>query len=212
MQFEGDLSMELSFFLSTFTALVDRIVNLEKTKIQDKKILFNEIVHPLFEELEPVVSNYIEIFRKARKIVTGKYNEKYSEGSEVIADERNVMLEARTKVRAMAHKISELIDDEEVVRFACAIGEFFYGTAELTGHTVATVLIIRLESGVTSGTKLSSESEKEIETITLTFIDETIKSFEKSWDKIVQIYESLKIHSVSPKKLVRKSQTKKPKL
>jgi hypothetical protein len=31
----------ISFFLSTFTALADRIINLEKTKLQDKQFLFN---------------------------------------------------------------------------------------------------------------------------------------------------------------------------
>ena len=59
----------ITSLLDAFIKLADRIINLEKTKLQGKKDLFNEIVKPVFEDLEPVALNYMIFFRNARQTV-----------------------------------------------------------------------------------------------------------------------------------------------
>lgn len=199
--------MEPSFLLGTFTALVDRIVNLEKTKLQDKKTLFNEIVKPLFEELEPVASNYKDIFWKAKQVAKTNSQKKLQKAMLQIVEEREVMALARIKVREMAIQIAENIKDEEVAVFANAVNGYFYNTAKSYGSTRTIFLLRRFEKQRESG-EVSEINAPEKEVL-VEYIDEVLKDLEKSWKTIVQSYERLKIYSVSPTKFIKKNTTKK---
>lgn len=55
--------------LETLAKLLEKIVDLKKSKLKDKETLFNEITKPLYNELEPVAAQYMETFRKTKKLV-----------------------------------------------------------------------------------------------------------------------------------------------
>jgi len=195
----------ISFLLGTFTDLVDRIINLEKSKIQDKQSLFDEIVHPLFEELEPVASNYIEIFRQAKRRISESSYEDLREIGLQIEDDRNTMLLGRIKVREMADQISENIKDENVVVFANSINKFFYRAADypkrMSSHSRDLVSVFK-----------SASIKKYGKSFLINYIDIITGEMEDSWASIVRNYEAIKIISKSPKKFIRtnRKETKSP--
>jgi hypothetical protein len=201
----------ISFFLSTFMALADRIIDLDKEKIKDKKDLFNEIIKPLFEELEPVALNYMEFFQRSRQIIIDTPQKDLADVVEVIQKERNAMIFARIRVREMASQIEKHINNEQIVMFAMSVNDFFY--SDPLGHPA---LIEYRSSAASTGrgllemikyTILQSDEKKVI----IDYIDKALEIFEKAWASIVQSYGALKIYSISPPKFVRKSQTKKTK-
>ncbi len=193
--------------LEAFVKLLEGIGNLEKTKLQNKQTMFNEIVKPLFEELEPVASNYKEIFRKARQIAIIGSQRKLHEALALILEEREVMSLARIKVREMALQVSESINDEDVVIFANTVNKYFYSAAATYGTTRTMMILRRIEYEKQMG-KIGKIEKREKEII-MENIDEVLGELEQSWKAIVQSYGKLKIHSVSPPKFVNKIQNKK---
>ena len=202
----------VSIFLSSFIELVDRIINLEKTKLQDKKTLFNEIIKPLFEELEPVATNYIEIFRKARKASTVSCLQELEEAIKFLSEERRNMYLARTKVEHMANQIEKSIKDEEVNHFAKAVGFFFFDSMgyinPISSRTRTTLMFLRQIVG--RAKKIGEITERQ-KGLIAKYIDSNLASLEQSWNVIVESYVKLKIYSVSPPNYVKKSQIEKTK-
>ena len=203
MQFEGDL-MEPSFLLGTFTALVDRILNLEKTKLQDKKDLFNEIVKPLFEELEPVASNYREIFLKAKQIMNDPSHGNLYEAMTLVAEKREDMILARIKVIEMANQITDNITDKEVLEFAYAVDHYFFGVRNDFRKTRTRMLLYDIAHRNKKAKKYLEEETSNPSQYLLADIEFHLSGLDKKWSEIIQAYERLKIHSVSPKKYIRK--------
>jgi len=214
----------VSLLLDTFVTLADRILNLQKTRFQDKKNFFDEIIQPLFEELEPVVSNYIDIFRKAKKATYLSSLQQLRDAIEHLEEGREVMLMTRIKVLQMAYQIMYFSNDEEVRYFVHRINSFFYESAALSRHSRTLnfledlKLIERswenqnerelkwIQAGTNKARKLRQEEEQEI----AMFIDYTLVQLESSWSDIARSYGRLKILSISSPNFFRKLFKKKP--
>lgn len=188
--------MEPSFLLGTFTALVDRIVNLEKTKLQDNKVLFNDIAKPLFEEFEPVATRYIEIFRRTKKSLDQGSPAKLRKMINQISEDREEMIMALIKVREMAHRIEDNVNDNKMVVFAVAVKKFFYSATETQhGGTLLKSFLLYLKN--TDPNKWDKEQ-------TTKYIDRNLAELEYHWENVIKTYENLKIYSTSPKKYIHK--------
>jgi hypothetical protein len=198
----------ITSLLDAFIKLADRLINLEKAKLQNRQTLFKEFVKPLFEELEPVASNYMDFFRKARRTINRSTLNNLRNVVDKIKNEREAMSMARTKVREMAKEIEESINDQEVVEFAKAVKDFFYSTPVLqkkffqNKKSKSRALVRALEN--VAARKTGKEN-------LIVYIDNTLENLEASWVSIVRSYEKLKIHSIVPPKFVRKRKTKKTK-
>ena len=218
----------ISFFLDTFIQLADRIINLEKAKFQDQRVVFEEIVKPLFVELEPIAQNYMIFFRKARQLILDKNEPSHGRGVEIFGGrlltlneqnelqemaqymkkERDAMIVARVKVSEMANQIKEHIDNAEIVEFAVSVNNFFfnspgsYSNIRLPQDSKATEFLERLNQSI-----LSNYAEMDL----IEYLDEILLEMEKSWGVIVRSYEKLKIHLIGSPKFVRKHQIKKTK-
>ncbi len=110
------------------------------------------------------------------------------------------MLVARIKVREMAKQIEEDIKDDEFIKFANAVSDFFYRATEV-------------DKFASVGEELSkiidwAAKNNEEKDVIIDFIDTVLKNLEKSWGLIVRSYGKLKIYSVSAPKFVRKHQNK----
>lgn len=183
----------IPFLLDSFIKLADRIINLEKSKLQDRQILFNEIVKPLYDELGPVASNYMEIFRNAKITVNNCSQSGLRDVIILIREERQVMWMARTKVRKMAFQIREIIEDDEIGKFAGAVNDFFSSaTGEKATLTSSFIEFLEHPDG-THGNKAEISD----------YINSTLADLEESWGSIVQTYGKLMILSVSPKRYIR---------
>ena len=118
----------ISFILDTFIGVMERIINLEKTKIQNKQQVFKEIIEPLFIELQPVVDNYVTLFKKAKQSVSENKQSNIWEAVQEIRESRDAMILSRVKVREMANRIQEAYNDKKVTDFAKKDDRFFYRT------------------------------------------------------------------------------------
>ena len=201
VQFEGDLMEPITSVLDAFIKLADRIINLEKTKLQDKKDLFNEIVKPLFEELEPVAKNYISFFREANDVVDNLSKRNFATKSRSLGEKRDAMKLTRIKISKMAKEIENRIEDEEIIQFTKAIDDFFYRIPALPlypkgfiSHTEYMMVLI------------DYLGEAKLNKLDVTqHINQTLAGLEETWGRIVQSYQNLKINIFSSPRLVRKS-------
>jgi len=211
----------ISFLLDTFIQLAERIINLEKAKLQDQRTMFEEIIAPVFEELEPIAQNYMLFFRKARQLIIDKNKQsseweieiagnklipvdiknELQEMAQYMKKERDGMIMVRVKVTEMARQIKEYSTSAEIAEFANAVDAFFFNSPDnlpevrLPQDSKATEFLERLNQSI-----LSDNDEQDL----IEYIDDVLLELERSWGKIVQAYEKIKIHSVSPPKLIRK--------
>jgi hypothetical protein len=216
----------ISFLLDTFIQLADRVINLEKTKFQDQRVVFEEIIKPLFTELEPIAQNYMFYFRKARQLIVDKNKPSHGRGAKILGDrlltlneknelqemaqyvkkERDAMIVARVKVSEMANQIKEHINNAEIVEFAISVNNFFFRSPsnfpelQLPQDSNATEFLERLNQSI-----LSNYDEQDL----IEYIDEILLEMEHTWGIIVQSYEKLKIYLIISPKLVHKAKKKK---
>ncbi len=207
--------------IEAFIKLAERLITLEKTKLQDRKDLFNEIVKPTFEVLEPVASNYIEFFRRSQRIVKEAKVVNFETAVNQISEARDQMVIARIKVREMAAQIKNNIEDENFAEFADAVYEFFYYRQDDLGQYSSILRrFTRQDQTSPIGSKAAEivdiaksinfsdrERKQEFNELLEAIIDE----LEKNWSIIVKSYEKIKIYALSSPKFIRKSQTNKPK-
>lgn len=190
--------MDLSFFLGTFIELVDRINKIDKAKIQDQQALFDEIVDPVFQELKPVVTDYMEIFREAKAFIKSTPIADWGQIAHRIEKRRNAMLTARISVRNMADRIAKEVKDEEVISFCIAVKDFFYNASEkqlpVEYVSQAAGLVQRIKGAIKDGFGKKS---------LLKDIDRTLALLERNWGEIVQKHQGIKLHSKVSQKMVR---------
>ena len=221
--------MELiTILLNAFIQLADRINNLEKAKLQDQKVVFVEIVEPLFTELEPIAKSYILFFRKARQLIVEKKQltenlesdifggrsltregeNELQEMAQYLKQERDAMSMARIKVSETANQIKEDIKNTDVVAFADSVTTFFFNSpsnrpkVQLPQDSKATEFLERLNESL----RKNYDEQDLIE-----YIDEVLLGMENSWGGIVRAYEKIKNYSISSPKLVNKPKNKKTK-
>ena len=211
----------ISLFLNAFIQLADRINNLEKTKLQDQKVVFEEIVEPLFTELEPIAKSYTLFFRKARQLIIDKnkpsqanrieipggnnfifnIQDELHEMARYLKEERDTMANARIKVSEMAGQIKEHINNPEIVEFSTSVEKFFFNSPgnfpefKLPRDSKATEFLERLDQSI-----LSDYDDQDL----IKYIDRVLHKLENSWGEIVRSYQKLKIILTSPPTLIRK--------
>ena len=182
------------FLLSALKDLVERLRNLKRDQLEDKQILFNEVVKPLFDDLQPVAINYMEIFRMARKIIVEGPDQYSLFSATMIRKQREEKLMERTKVSEMARQIIIHIKDPDVVDFAKAITYFFFADPEDEKQSRRTYEFVR---------KLNDPEFRRHGQV-VQYIDDTLSILIEEWAKIVASYEKLKIHALAPEKYVNK--------
>lgn len=197
----------ITLALEAFINLAERIIRLEKTKLESRQKLFDQLVKPLFVELEPVASNYIGYFRKARQSIKKSKEGDFREVAELIKEERDAMSMARIKVREMAKQIKENIDDPDIVDFAVSVDRFFYSAPrfpqvqDVPGSNSSSAMrfldYLRFAS-------LNNIGTQEV----VNHLDVVINSIEHDWSLVVQSHEKLKIKSIAPKKAKKKKKAK----
>jgi len=197
----------ITLALEAFIKLAERIIRLEKTKLESRQKLFDQLVKPLFLELEPVASNYIGYFRKARQSIRRSKDGDFREVAELIKEERDAMSMARIKVREMAKQIKENIDDPDIVAFAASVDKFFYSAPrfpqvqDVPGSTSSSAMrfldYLRFAS-------LNNIGTQEV----VNHLDVVVNSIEQDWSLVVQCHEKVRIKSIAPKKVKKKKKTR----
>ncbi len=187
----------ISFFLDSFIQLAQRIINLEKTKREDKQQVFKEIIEPLFVQLQPVAENYLLMFRKARQSVINNPDSDLSKALDEIRESRDQMQLARSIVQKMATQISSRYRDKEINEFANNVLGFF--DVSLDGQAGEGTISKQLERIVERVlTKRADRMDLHI------FIFTSLEKMEEYWGGIGQSYADAKIYCLSAPQLLKK--------
>jgi len=111
--------------IDSFLKIIDQIILLIKGRQLRRKALFDELVTPIYRDLEPIANDYIEYFDF---IVNWLQNNRYNqlELLSITRERSKQFLVMRRKIQAAVRVISENVDDEEIVDFAKNVRSFFF--------------------------------------------------------------------------------------
>ncbi len=195
--------------LEVFIKLAERIIHLEKTKLQEKQDFFNEVLKPLYEDLEPLASQYIAFFRRAHNEIMECEQGDLLKIAVVLKTERDALVMARIKVYAMSRVIYERLegDNTGIHLFIDAIKGFFEDNSLKrvtiqTGPATNAWKLISLFDDLGTGNLTRKDLIK--------FIDLTFRSMETNWELIVYLYQEQKLNLVmNSNKYIKNSRSKK---
>jgi hypothetical protein len=190
----------IALFLTALKELADRVRNLEKTRAQDKQDIFNNIVKPLFVELEPVSSNYKDFFERARQTIRECTSEDLRKTAQQIRNERDAMIMARIKVRETANQIKEHINDEAISEFATSVNNFFYSAPRLTPvRPRFQSSAMRFLDFLNYAASHNIDRQEIID-----YLDIILENLERSWSSVVSSFERVKIKALSSQRFLHK--------
>jgi hypothetical protein len=200
--------MEISFFLSTFTALVDRIVKLEKNGKENKQQVFKEIIEPLYLQLQPVAENYDMIFREAGLYVSNNSTTRLDVFLSNIRASQEKMRLTRASIRTMAFQIQKSYNDEIFQNFALNVLRFFdaamYGKGIELDENLNLVITKTRSTILMNLINKASITSSERDELRL-YIFESIGAIEQAWFEIGESYANAKIYCFSASDLMKKT-------
>jgi hypothetical protein len=178
--------------LDTFLKLVDKITELAKQERINKEQLFNQIIEPLFTELQPVIDDYYSLFSKTKEILLLKKGDDIEETVMQIRKSREALLIKRIKVREMSKAINESMKNKKITNFTYNVNRFFYSTSMKDVD----------EKKSSTGAELIELCDyvlrKDISYKSLIYyIDMALKNMEESWMAIAQSYASVRIYCLN---------------
>lgn len=183
--------------LDDFLKLLDRIIELLRSREHNRERFFREIVEPLYKEFEPVADDYFALFRMARSALDQYEPSRAGEASAAIAARREAMLAARQKVREVARVVRDTTQDEKAADFADCLTRFFYWSSVPTlgpvgggfsslGKSLAEVFN-RLESH-----QCDVEEARE-------HVRRSEANLEEAWMRTAAAYAALRLHCLAPR-------------
>ena len=117
--------------LELFLKLVDRVIQLQKHRLDNRKELFNSLVEPSFNEASSVYSDYRMMLRSAKDLMQ---QDDFDKAISQLESDRENYLATRTKLRAMAASIRPQdvdLDRAQQVDFADLLSMYVTEISEL---------------------------------------------------------------------------------
>lgn len=165
-------------------------------KTEERAEVATEVVEPLFNELQPLVDDYFELFRSARSALTAKrrwLGFSSSVAAENIRKRREALLTTRVRVREWANAIRESTPDRALATFATSIGYFFLGSiVDEVGPKKRSYSgkLVDLFEAFQDRTVSKGELHE--------YISKTLKALEECWQAVARNYAFLKSRSMQP--------------
>ena len=178
--------------IELFLTFVDQVVALVRERGNDKAKLFNDVVDPLFSKLEPVAADYAAIFRLAHRDLENAQLSAREISNRVSAG-REVMLQGRVRVTAMANALRARAADDKLAEFADEIVSYFTDGVDtsMMGATPSYYLADLLAKG-----EVREASA---------FVDRMLKGQGDSWRTIVKKHSNLRLDCLGPSGYIKKA-------
>ena len=178
--------------MELFLKLIDRAIAFTRERERNKRAYFDEIVVPLFEEIQSVIDEFMQYFSHALDLCSSEASSDV-EISKSVRKERYKSRAARLRVQELACAIADKTDDSDMVAFCEAIAEIFSNKPifHLTlKFTTATEQVQNLMEELEE----RALSREEVETI----IGSLQHRVTTAWATTARIYGVLRIKAVSP--------------
>jgi hypothetical protein len=192
--------------IDLFLKLIDRIIDLLKTKQKNKEVLFREIAEPLFLELQPVIEKYFLIFKDIKAMMVARSRKGAAEKLKALKEKRHEYLQTRIKVTEMAFAIKNGVADEKVVAFAQTVLNFFYPAEQpsieraLKPKPTSKQNRAKPSSAVARHIEFLEEHDFSMvpPTAYTDDLNQTVMEMEDIWGQIAQQYAALRLHCLLP--------------
>jgi hypothetical protein len=97
--------------------LIDRIIDLLRERERNERLLFEQIIEPLFKDAELVVQQYFEFFNHAKGLLSAEPRIAVKEVAATLTSKRSEHLHLRLKLTELANAVYDEIPDRSVCRF-----------------------------------------------------------------------------------------------
>ena len=169
---------------------------------QNRKQLFTAVIDPLFTEVQPVLDDYLALFRTVSGMLVRSEAHSADEIAATLKERRAGMWMARVKVCGIAAALRSSARNQDVAQLAEEI-ERLFSTADGDGtenEMPCQVLLSDLEGGV-----LTPDARQRVAQMA----EATLQELEGLWASITRNYGSLRVRflapSVSNRSALRKS-------
>lgn len=179
--------------IDTFLKITDKVIELLKQEKLNREQFFNQIIEPLFVDLQPVVDDYFALFLSARDLVNTKSADDFRESVVEIRKARESLLAHRIKVREMAETVSAYYNDNKINGFASSIHRFFFSTrvqgeeqrvSKSKGAELVELCDYVMKDNISRRHLVS-------------YISYTLRNLEESWVAIAQSYASIRVYCLN---------------
>lgn len=175
--------------IDTFLRLVDKAIELLRTRKEAGRELLAQVIEPLFSEMTFVVDDYTSLFLEAIQAIDESIEDPITSAVHKIKARRQQLLSTRIKVREMAHVIANEFRSKELTEFAEAILAFFHSSQIVpfkSNSTPARNLLVELHD-VLDNPSLDKNAAK-------ANIEHALSNIEANWVQVTRSYSKLKLH------------------
>jgi hypothetical protein len=173
--------------------LIDRIIDLVKLRQTDKQQLFKEIVEPLFLQLQPVVDDYLTLFRAASNHfeANGRTRSAMDEAMAEFRKNREKMLHVRRQIDEMAKQIEAAVEDQRVNDFIGKVRVLFHSPTRNERPRMSNSKAVVDFYDYVVRARLNAILVAE-------YLQDTQQNLINAWMALTQSYASLRIHCMAP--------------
>lgn len=175
--------------LTLFLELIDRLVIFVKGRNEHRRVLFDEVVKPVFEQLEALIDDYFLLFRNAHKAIEESQGSDWHLAVEEIRRNRETMWVARRKVSAFALVAAEQLKDQKFVNFAKKVSRLFHATEFHESRKMSRSLeVLDLLDAI--------DARKMEKHVVLERLAQTERQLRETWVSVAQSYAELRLYSL----------------
>lgn len=175
--------------LTLFLELIERLIIFINGRKESKKALFDEVVEPVFKQLEALIDDYFLLFRNAHKAIEETEGTEWHLAVEEIRSNRETMWTARKKVSEFALVAAEKLKDQKFVSFAKKVSRLFHATEYHESRKLSRSLeVLDLLEALDAKTM---EKHKVLERLA-----QTERQLKETWVSLAQSYAGLKLYSL----------------
>ena len=179
--------------LELFLKLVDRVIQLQKHRLDNRKELFNSLVEPSFNEASSVYSDYRMMLRSARDLMQ---QDDFDKAISQLKSDRENYLATRTKLRAMWASTPAQDDDfdrAQQVDFADLLSMYVSEISEFVLERAAHKLPDTFHTTfATSLLKHLSDVDPDNTDLVIPVFDEMLAELDAKFQVVATLYGKLK--------------------
>ena len=171
--------------LGPFLKLVEEITKHLGRRSENRRRMLKEIAEPLFHQMEPLVDDYLALFRVSLQQVEASTMHELPNAVAAIREHREKLWRARVEVVGMADAMQAEVKDKKVADFGQAVATFFYSSRHETRRRMSKGgVLVELCDYVLSDTMEKSDL--------IEHIHRTQREIEASWTRIAYSYGALR--------------------
>ena len=161
------------------------------TRHRNRKELFTGVIDPLFTEVQPVLDDYLALFRTIRGMLASEDEHTADEIVATLVEKRMGMSMARIRAWGIAAALRSSARSPQITKFGEKIERLFLipGEDGSQNQMRCHVLLRQLENGISTAEARQERTQ---------MVEATLQELEGLWVSIAQDYGSLKLRFLAP--------------